>query len=222
MNYQLLSHPLSEATVGFGGGRGFERKEASSIKCGKSSNSEFWAFPNHLGTHIDGPRHFSEVGDTIDSLEPAEWFFTNPYLATIALQEDELLQEGDWLTATPKSADILLLKSGFERFRGRKAYWNNNPGLSPSVGIWLRAHRPNLRAIGFDFISLTAFQHREIGRIAHREFLDPAKEGKPIMIVEDMKLSGIVVSPRQLIIAPLLVENSDGSPVTIFAEKGER
>ena len=66
-----------------------------------------------------------------------------------------------------------------------------------------------------DFISITSYQNREIGRLAHRQFLG----GKnPLLLVEDMDLSSLKKTPRSLICAPLLIENIDGSPVTIIAE----
>jgi kynurenine formamidase len=40
----------------------------------------------------------------------------------------------------------------------------------------------------------------------------------PLLLVEDMDLSSLKKTPRLLICAPLLIENIDGSPVTIIAE----
>ena len=66
-----------------------------------------------------------------------------------------------------------------------------------------------------DFISLTSYQNREIGREAHKNFLGG---NNPILLVEDMDLSKIENTPRKLICVPILVHGLDGSPVTIIAE----
>ena len=76
------------------------------------------------------------------------------------------------LEAVPIKTDLLLIKTGFAIFRNsndpleREKYVSQGPGISPEIGNWLRKFR-NVRAIGFDFISLTSYQHREIGRRAH-------------------------------------------------------
>ncbi|HAG91205.1 MAG TPA: hypothetical protein DCL41_05005 [Bdellovibrionales bacterium] len=114
--------------------------------------------------------------------------------------------------------DFLLLRTGFEKRRGEESYWNNNPGFLPEVGFWLREEFPKVRAIGFDFISLTCFQKRELGREAHRAFLNPFKDKPPILIVEDMKLAHAPHTLRRIHLAPLMIENADGAPVTVLAE----
>ena len=98
-----------------------------------------------------------------------------------------------------------------------KEYIFNNPGLSPSLGKWIRENRPNLKIIGFDFISLTSFQNRKLGAESHKVFLGNQYSSEPIRIIEDMNLEQIEASPKRLIVSPLLVANSDGTPVTVFA-----
>ena len=56
----------------------------------------------------------------------------------------------------------MIYKTGFGKFRGKESYWKNNPGFAPEVAEILRDNFPNLRAVGMDFISLTAFQNREL------------------------------------------------------------
>ena len=34
--------------------------------------------------------------------------------------------------------EVLIIKTGFEKFRHQESYWKNNPGVLPEVGTWLR------------------------------------------------------------------------------------
>ena len=74
-----------------------------------------------------------------------------------------------------------------------------------------------MRAIGFDFISLTAYQHREIGREAHRAFLAKYRDKPPIRIIEDMALAALSKAPSEVTVLPLFVRGADGAPVTVLA-----
>jgi hypothetical protein len=65
-----------------------------------------------------------------------------------------------------------------------------------------------------DLISISGFSNRKAGRDAHHAFLSP-KTGNPILLIEDMNLNfdGIL---KQITVSPLLVEEADGTPCTIF------
>ena len=115
--------------------------------------------------------------------------------------------------------EILLIRTGFESFRGIDRYWNDNPGLSSSLPRYLRTHFPKLRCVGFDFISITSWKHRAEGRKSHKAFLSPAKDQKPILAIEDMSLKRASSKIDWLVVSPLLVENSNGAPVTVIANQ---
>jgi len=214
----LLSHPLSQDTPGYGGNlNAFLKEKRSSIADGDSSNSETWKLANHHGTHVDCPYHFCESGKTVTDYRPEEWVFTNPFLLRVKAQPNELLGLAEVRESIPLESDCLIIKTGFEKLRRQIDYWKHNPGLTPELGEWLRTHRPQLQIVGFDFISLTAFQHRELGREAHRTWLCPKQGLGNIRIVEDMKLSELSTNPKRVLVSPLLVEDGDGSPVTVWA-----
>jgi kynurenine formamidase len=65
-----------------------------------------------------------------------------------------------------------------------------------------------------DFISLTAYQHRELGRTAHRAFLGG---GRPILLIEDMDVRQLSSQPKSIICSPILLKGVDGAPVNIIA-----
>ena len=93
-------------------------------------------------------------------------------------------------------------------------YWQENPGIEPSVANYLIEKYPNIRTIGFDFISLTSFKHRSVGKQAHLSFLNPEK---PITVIEDMHLEKLDSCPSKINVFPLLVKNIDSAPVNVIA-----
>ena len=211
-----LSHSLSPSTPGYGGKSCFQQETTKSLARGDSANGLKWTLANHSGSHVDVPLHFMNQGRSLTDFAPSDWFFSRPFLVDVKAQPDQILTE-EVLKSVPQDAEAVLVRTGFESHRGDAVYWENNPGWAPSAGAWLRAYRPRVRLIGFDFISLSAYQHRELGREAHRVFLKDGEGAQPILIGEDLKLSALQKSPEWMIVAPLLVQGADGAPVTIFA-----
>ena len=213
----FLSHPLSSKTPGYGGKQGFSSEPATCMSCGDSSNSQKWTLSNHIGTHIDCPKHFSENGKTIDQYTAAEWIFKDVFLVNRAASNGEIIGVDDWCDSIPSTCDLLLLRTGFEAYRNANAYWQSNPGIHPDLASWLRVNRPNIRAIGMDFISVTSYENRPLGRLAHKALLDlQSGPGNPILAIEDMKLSEVFETPKIVIVSPIIVENADGGPVTVL------
>ena len=115
----------------------------------------------------------------------------------------------------PKETEFLIINTEFHKKRESKLYWNNNPGLSPKLASKLKKNSPNLRVVGFDFISLTSYQNRILGREAHTEFLI----NNDILLIEDMDLRFISNKEIKSITAlPLLFKDLDGAPITICAQ----
>lgn len=222
MSYIFLSHSLSEKTPGYGGKQGFFSTHTKDMCAGDSCNQMEWSLSNHIGTHMDAPFHFDKNGQTIDQLTPQELIFSKIGFLDIDLSNSsgELINLKNYsskLNNFSSEVEFLIIKTHFEKNRETSLYWDKNPGISAESAEFLRNMFPQLRAIGFDFLSLTSYQHREEGRKSHRAFL--SKEfGKPIWIVEDMSLVKINRAPLKMILAPLRVEKADGAQVTIFAE----
>ncbi len=216
----FLSHVLTADTPGYGGVAGFAVEQIKSITQECSVHSSKWTLSNHIGTHIDVPFHFSNQGETVESYPADFWIFKNPYLIDYQAHPSELIEPGFWIESIPQVSDLLLLRTGFETLRSQCEYWEKGPGLSPELGSWLRAHRPQVRAIGFDFISVTSWQNRPTGRNAHLALLDPNLAGHPLVVIEDMALAGLKCSPNKVIVSPIRVGGADGSPATIFADRG--
>ena len=206
----FLSHFINDQTPLYGGSKGLIKFEKlSSISKGNTANSIYFRMPNHSGTHIDFPLHFSNDAKSINDYPPEFWIFKN-----VGFISSSICSVENFFLELNKNIEFLIIKTGFGKYRGEKKYWAEQPIISSALASRIKKYFPKIRAIGFDMISLTSKLDREEGRKAHEEFL--LKEN--ILIVEDMDLSKIKNSPKGLYVFPLLIENADGSPCTIIAD----
>ena len=210
-----LSHILTSSTPLYGGAPAIIIQHGKSFKSGDSCNTSTIHLNSHSGTHADAPYHFFSDGKTIDDYPASTWVFMNPKIIEVCISPGYLINEADLsdlLSYNPKT-DILLLRTGFERYRNDPIYWQDGPGLSGSLARYLKKYYPSLRAIGFDFISISSMRHREEGRIAHKAFL-----GNEILLIEDMSLQ-FVNNPNnlyQVVVLPLRYIGADGAPCAIL------
>lgn len=216
MKYYYLSYFMNAETPLYGGGNGVEIKPLNQISKGDTANTKSIQLHNHSGTHIDFPNHFIAKGKTSSDYDASFWHFQSPFLYERPTTPSEIINlTNEDLKTIPCQTDFLIIKTGFGKYRGQEKYWKFNPGLSPKSADILRNQLPKLRVVGMDFISLTSFQNRPLGRIAHRSFLGG---DHPLLLVEDMNLYSLNVQPKKIICTPLMIENLDGCPVTIIAE----
>jgi len=215
--YISLSHWIDENTPTYNNSGSFNRYSITSIINGNSSNSEDWKFNNHIGTHIDFPFHFYENGRKSSDFKTP--FFINKKIGFIELET--ICEPGEVISVNhikkqsgllENDIEVLLLKTGFQKYRNDIAYWSKNPGYDKSLFVFFRMKFPNLKFFGFDTISLTSVLNRNVGKEAHLSFLNILD---PILVIEDMDLSilnsNLILD--ELIIAPILIANSDGAPV---------
>ena len=222
-NYIALSHRIDEKTPSYGNQGGFTRTILSAIKEGRTANSEEWTLNNHLGTHIDFPKHFDDKGKTSSQYEHP--FFIYEQVGYIELSQPtspgQLIgtkEISPHLKSISKNVEIILLKTHFEQHRSQKTYWKDNPGYHEDLANLFRNEFPQLKAFGFDSISLTSLHHRAMGGKSHRAFL---MHKNPILIIEDMALSQLEKEMKfgKMILAQFPVANADGTPVNCLLEK---
>lgn len=171
---------------------------------------------NHLGSHVDVPRHFVADGKAVDDYDIREWIFRRCCLADVRVATGVVITPADvepYLKGCPDT-DLLLLRTGFESKRGANEYWEDGPGCAPSLAGWLRERLPSIAALGIDSLSLSSRRHRELGRQAHRDFL-----GAAFRILEDLSLHALPLgnAVRVVIALPLYIEGADGAPCTVAA-----
>ena len=219
-----LSYTITKETPIYGGSENPVIKKTKQIKSGDTSNNSKLVLSTHSGTHIDAPYHFYEEGRTIDQYEPEFWICQYPYVVDVNVEPEEIITIAkiiDQLKNVPEKTDLLLIRTDFSKYRinDTKIYTRHNPGIAPEIGEWLRQHR-KIKMIGFDFISLSSYTHRNLGRKAHRAMLGKMDisgvQLDPILIIEDMDLSKTTNNLKKVIVSPLRFCLSDGSPVTVL------
>jgi arylformamidase len=216
--YKLLSYPLRVDTHGYGGERLLRIKRSKMISRGDSCNTAILVIPNHLGTHIDCPNHFFNSGKKICEYEIKDFIFLHPILLSCPKSMDELVTEKDikGVYQKLKKADILLIRTGFYKYRGTDKYSMRNPGISPEAAKFIRSYLKNIRCIGIDSISVSAYQSRYLGRQTHKIFFSNKLKNKPIRLIEDMNLSGDLRNLKEVYVSPFFIKEIDSSPCTVL------
>lgn len=218
---QLLSYFIDAKAPMYGGKSGFVSKSVTSISKGDTANTSYLQLPNHLGTHVDFPRHFFNKGQTLQDYPLDFWFFEGKKVEILEIENnnDQLIINPENIKTKKlnKDAEIILLKTDFGQYRNKEKYWNSNPGISIKLVAWMKENYKKIGVFGIDTISVSSFQHRELGRKVHKKLLDPIN---PILIIEDMDLSKISQASifNYLWISPLMLKDIDGCPCTIVAD----
>jgi len=217
-SYIYLSHPLHANAPAYGGGNAFKTEQDKRISHGDSCNTSKWSLSSHAGTHLDFPRHFSTAGRVLDDYDPSFFVLENIHVVDVSpVQPGQIITSDDLdISDVPADTELLLIKTGFSKYRAQPVYWQRNPGFHPDLAGQFRKQFPLLRIIGFDSISLSSFTNRELGREAHKAFLDNAR---PILPLEDMNLEKIDNQSkiRRMVAVPLHVQGADGSPCMVLA-----
>ena len=212
-----LSHHISNETPLYGNEKGIKISPGKQIQSGDSCNTLNLSFPNHIGTHIDFPYHFNQGGKTINDYPASYWHFDHVEMVDLSnkVVDSQIIGPELFPELGNLEADLLLIKTGYVKYRETDRYTLTPPGLSADLALFFRNRFPKLCCIGMDLISVSSYSNREEGRKAHHAFLNP-DEGEPILLIEDMKLD--TDGPfNKVIVAPLLIDNADGTPCTIFA-----
>ncbi|MGV6987894.1 cyclase family protein [Testudinibacter sp. P80/BLE/0925] len=224
MPYQLLSHPLDIHDPGFPGEPTMTLETCTNINNGDVYNSSKIHLFNHFGTHFDAPNHFNPNGKTISELPLEQFIYEKPLLIDLPKKEADLIEPEDltpYLTQI-QQADCLIIRTGLEKIRASspQIYAARGCAVSINCAQYLIDYAPNLKAIGFDFISLASPSNPEHGVKAHQIMLGMFSSHF-ICIIEDMKLAALnPQNLRRIFALPLLVKGIDSAQVTILAEIG--
>ncbi len=177
---------------------------------------------SHTGTHLDVPRHVLADGLTVTDLAPADFVFDAPVVLDLPLGDCTVVMPDDLapLVEQGRDADFLLFRFGYGSVRRTDParYSTRAPGFGVESAAFLRAAFPRLRGLGMDVPSLSCIDSLERTFEAHHRLLEG--EGRHFVVVEDMNLDQELRGLRQVIVAPLLVEQCDGGPCTVYGVMG--
>lgn len=220
-----ISHPIEAGRPGWPGNEIYEIEQVRSLARGDVNNSCIVRMHEHYGTHMDAPRHFNAVGPAISELPFDRFFYERPLLLDIPKGSLERLEPEDFqpYEAQIAAADVLLLRTGFERYRGSdpRKYQMESPAISARGCEYLvKAFGGHLKTVCLDFQSLgNASDTSGDGAEAHRWMLG-AYTDEFICVVEDASLAGIPAGARLAAAAtvPLRTVGTDSGPVTAWVE----
>jgi len=228
-----LSHSFDAQTIYWPTEEGFklEKEQAGVTDKGYYYASNKFSAPEHGGTHIDAPRHFSVNGNTLDQL-PLEQLMGNAILIDVTKQceanRDYLISVEDFSSWEKQhgqipAGSIVLLRTGFAKFwpdrvkymgtdeRGAEAVAKLHfPGLSPDAARWLTNNR-SIKAIGLDTPSIdygpsTGFEAHHVSMKLSVYHIENAAH------LLDLPASGF-----QVVVAPINIAGGSGGPARVFA-----
>lgn len=110
----------------------------------------------HSTTHVDAPWHYNSTiagapARTIDEL-PLAWFFAPALVVDATDRADgEALTADDVEARLPRGiddGDIVLVRTGCDRFLGQPDYMAHGPGVTAEATRWL--HAQGVRVVGID------------------------------------------------------------------------
>jgi len=211
-----LSHPIAEAMPVYGGKADLGLICVKNIVQGDSCNTWRFCLENHWGTHVDCPAHFFVKGQKVTDYPSDFWLFRKPQVIQVEAKAGQIITKDDFSNNLDPETDLILFQSGWWKLRGEETYSKHNPGLHPDLGLWMRREFPAVRAIGMDWISIASFESRDMGRKAHRTFLNPEGVGHPIVLIEDMNLSSDLDDLKEVWVVPLMVQEIDSAPCTVI------
>jgi kynurenine formamidase len=217
-----LSYPVSAETPTYGNLPKPKIMSHTSIAAGNTSNTYAITVYNHTGTHVDAPAHFVPNGKRICDYSPEELIFRRPLLVDIPKGPGEWVEEENVKKAVKlRDADCLLIRTGFGALRGQDLYKTNNPGISPEAILWLRRELQKIRCIGIDSISISGFQDRPRGRMAHLAAFEKHRgRDEPLLLLEDVNLSALKagIKIQKITVVPWSISGVDSAPCTVLAE----
>jgi len=176
-------------------------------------NLELLFLSSHTGTHMDAPHHFLEKGAKIHEISLEK-------LVSEAVLIKSKKKSGEPITKTDvqkfeknhgKIADFssVIFYTGWQRNLQKKYYFTESPGLSVSAAKYLASKKINL--VGIDSPSIDLGTNSKFS--VHQIF---AKKG--MLIVENLaNLDKIKSSKFHLVVLPLKLKNTTGSPVRAIA-----
>ncbi len=133
-------------------------------------NAQYIQTSNHMGTHLDAPRHFVSDGMTIDQI-PLDWLYGDGVIVDLSEEMDALGAYSPEMIekrVEVKEGDILILHTGWHRYAqfgaesDEEQYIHMHPGAHPSMVPWLLEKK--IKIWGVDAVSTDHPMNLPIGR----------------------------------------------------------
>jgi kynurenine formamidase len=184
--------------------------------------------PEHGGTHLDAPKHFSEKGITVDEIPPKQLVGQ----AVVIHVDDKTSQNPDYAITVEDikhferkqrpltSEDIVLFYTGWGKYWGdAKKYLGSDrfgdvknlhfPGLSKEAAEYLVQR--HVKGVGLDTASMDPGNSQDF--LAHRTILAANLFGiENLAQLETLPFVGAL-----LVVSPMKIKGGSGGPTRVFA-----
>lgn len=230
-HYIDLTHTFDYHTIYWPTEKGFSKK---TVYQGTTAKGYFYsAFkfcaPEHGGTHIDAPYHFSKHGMTVDQIQPDDLIGE----AVVIDVHDQVKQHPDYVISLEdirrfeqkyrriQSGDIVLFRTDWSQYWGNKRRYLGSdtpgdvthlhfPGISAEAARYLV--KVNIKGLGIDTASMDEGRSQTFD--THRVILSANKYG-----LENLKnLHKLPAVGTYLMIAPMKIKGGSGGPTRVFAK----
>ncbi|MDQ5883964.1 MAG: hypothetical protein QG556_301 [Pseudomonadota bacterium] len=229
-----LTHAFDEKTIYWPTEKGFQKKV---VFKGTTSGGYFYSaykfcMPEHGGTHMDAPVHFSRNGLSVSQI-PAKELIGHALVIDLSKKINCKadyrisvfdIQQFEKKYRVIRSGDLVFFYTGWSRFwKNKKMYMGSAqfgdvkhlhfPGISKEAARYLVQKK--VRAVGIDTASLDEGQSLDFQ--AHRILL-----GANVYGVENLRnLDKLPAMGALVIAAPLKIKGGSGAPVRVLAIFGE-
>lgn len=187
----------------------------------------------HVGTHMDSPYHYAPMSQgrpamTADKI-PLEWCYSDAvvldvrHLAPRARIEIKDLEEALAKTAYAlKPFDIVLVRTGWDRYLGTAQYVSDYPGMTRDSTLWLveqGVHIIGIDTLGFDRpFDVMAREFKETGNPAVLWESHYAGTTRPYLHIEKLaNLGDLPASGFKLCCFPIPVEGASAGWIRAVA-----
>ncbi len=198
MAFYDLTLPLRSEQPPWPGDLPYSREPMSEIRKGDSNNTSKIVVGTHFGTHLDAPYHFVEDGTKLDEL-PLE-----PMIGPALVHETFSPQQiavGD--LPDLNGVERIIFKTSNTEFIADTVFHTDY--VSVGLDAAKKLSQAGVKLIGIDYFSVEAF--KAPGHPVHHELC-----GRGIVLVEGLDLRAVKPGWYELIVLPLKLQGSDGSP----------
>jgi arylformamidase len=160
----------------------------------------------HVGTHVDAPAHFIAGGKTIDQIA-VDKFYGMCRVLDMTHKEEKITRE-DLVDCVILEHEIIILKT----------YNSDLPATGPFVFdfVYLDASgaqylaEKNIKAVGIDYLGI---ERSQPDHATHKTLL-----AKEILIIEGLRLAGVISGEYNFFCFPLFVQGADAAPARAVLE----
>ncbi len=203
--YRVESHPELDLEI----------KQARTVE-GGGSNVLRICFGNHIGTHVDGPKHLIAGGESIDEL-PLESFYGTGVVLNLPKGPDQGISPADLAAARPavKKGDIVLLCTGWGAKSGTPDYPLHHAYLTEDGAKWLIDE--GVRMVGIDAPSHDLPHSLRKADFKYTTLFTLLKH-RVLVIHNLVNLETVAARRLNIMAIPIKFRGVDGSPARVVAQ----